>query len=162
MKSEDIYKALGKADDDLLEKSESGTESLKNSASRRRKKIKRVSLAACFALLLTAAVTSAVLFGKNNGAFTAGPRPKDLAEAYYLESSDGSGSYLPNGEFSDAVTSFGIRLFAGAYSESENTLLSVFKSFRRRDKQRIFRVYEKLLGCRLTAPRELRLAQGRR
>ena len=124
MKSEDIYKALGKADDDLLERSESGTESLKNSASRRRKKIKRVLLAACFALLLTAAVTSAVLFGKNNGAFTAGPRPKDLAEAYYLESSDGSDSYLPNGEFSDAVTSFGICLFAGAYSESENTLLS--------------------------------------
>ena len=124
MKSEDIYKALGKADDDLLERSESGTESLKNSASRRRKKIKRVSLAACFALLLTAAVTSAVLFGKNNGAFTAGPRPKDLAEAYYLESSDGSGSYLPNGEFSDAVTSFGICLFAEEYSESENTLLS--------------------------------------
>ena len=83
MKSEDIYKALGKADDDLLERSESGTKSLKNSASRRRKIIKRVSLAACFALLLTAAVTSAVLFSKNNGAFTAGPRPKDLAEAYY-------------------------------------------------------------------------------
>ena len=124
MNSEDLYSALGKADDDLLERSESDTAKTKSTALRRRKIIKRVSLAACFALLLTAAITAAVLLGKNNVFFMAGSRPNDLAEAYYLESSDGSGNNLPNEEFSDAITSFGIRLFAEEYSESENTLLS--------------------------------------